>query len=100
MKCKKYLLIIKLYLVISLEPSFAAGQSMKKVIVHEYGQCSNRDPKNLAVVINNAFLFYRTQNLNINGNLTIKEDLPKDFYVSLFYVFTKYSPSFIVDSTF
>lgn len=101
MKCKKCLLIIKLYLVISLEPSFAAGQSMKKVVVHEYGQCTNRDPKNLAVVINNAFLFYRTQNLNINGNLTIKEDLPKDFYVSLFFFSLNIHPlSFIVDSTF
>lgn len=73
------LLILNLIL---LETSPIVAQSAKKVIVHGYGQCNNANSKNLPVSVRNGVLIYRLQNFILSGNLTITEDLPKDFYVS------------------
>lgn len=86
MNGKDLLILIFSLILLDVSPP-VMGQSAKKVIVHGYGQCTNRNLKNLAVVINNGNMVYRLQNFILNGNLTIKEDLPKDFYVrASFYV--------------
>lgn len=63
--------------------SALAGNPWKRVVLNRFGNCPNSENK--SSFLSNVRVKVREPKLIINGNITIKADLPKELSVSVFF---------------
>lgn len=58
-----------------------AGKAWKRIIYQSFGDCSDRPNDSLVITANNLFPRVRGPKIFINGNFTVKSNLPRELNV-------------------